>query len=84
MLTELLGLFKDKVPCFDIRRLYNLRSYLLRIGKLNPNGTKSSGIYPPLPGNESDNHSVSLQEEDGAVLNKVIQILGNEAGGVPR
>jgi hypothetical protein len=31
MLSELTGTIKDKVPSYDIRRLYNLRKYLLQI-----------------------------------------------------
>ena len=30
-LNEILGLFKDKVPSFDVRRLQNLRSMLLKV-----------------------------------------------------
>jgi hypothetical protein len=44
-------------------------------------------MYPPLPGGSTTDfelNSVSVKEEDGNVMNKVIHILGNEANGMPR
>lgn len=34
-MKDLVGLFKDRVPTFDVRRLYNTRSYLMRMAKQN-------------------------------------------------
>lgn len=78
-LLEILGILRDKVPGYDIRRLYNLRSFLLQTIKLN-----SSHLEPPIDDDDIPNESGMQVQRSDMIMSKMENILGDTGKGLPR
>ena len=65
----MLGIIRDKVPTFDVRRLHHLRTLLFRMGRFSVSKEPTDDIRIPMT------------EE---VMGKVNHILGDGAHGIPR